>query len=327
MADAVWDERRLRMATDAAGVALWSWNVDTDQIAMDERAFELWGLPATDHITFEELSARVHPADQDMVREAFNATRDFSGAYETDFRIVHGRELRWVSARGRGDDQGIVGRIMFGVFLDVTVRKLAEEARDMVTGEMQHRIKNLFSLTSALTAIASRATGSKEAMADDLMRRLAALSVAHDLIHPAASEEQRAVSLQDLLAVLLKAYAPDGTGSQRVSISAPEVLVGEQAITSVAMIVHELATNSAKYGALSAAEGQLDVSCTAGDSDVDMVWTERGGPLLAMPAAPDGFGSKLTTRVIEHIGGSISRDWTHEGIIVSLRMDKARLGA
>src|SRR5688572_5293333 len=152
MDDGIWDARRLRIATDAAGVALWSWNVDTDQIAMDERAYDLWGVPVKDKITFEELSARIHPADLDKVRAAFNSTRELA-------------EVRWISARGRGDDQGIIGRIMFGVFLDVTVRKLAEEAREMITGEMQHRIKNLFGLTSALTAIASRVTDSKEAMA------------------------------------------------------------------------------------------------------------------------------------------------------------------
>jgi two-component sensor histidine kinase len=327
MADAVWDERRLRIATEAAGVALWSWNVDSDQIAMDERAFALWGLPPRDQITFEELSARIHPADLDKVRAAFNSTRDLTGAYETDFRILHGREVRWVSARGRGDDQGIVGRIMFGVFLDVTVRKLAEEAREMITGEMQHRIKNLFSLTSALTAIASRATESKKDMADDLMRRLFALSAAHNLIHPALSDQKRAVNLGDLLAVLLEAYAQGRSNAQSISIAAPQVLVGEHSITALAMIVHELATNSAKYGALSAAEGRLDVSCTESESEVELVWTERGGPVSAAPPAHEGFGSKLTARVVEQIGGSLTRDWMDDGVIVTLRMSKARLGA
>jgi two-component sensor histidine kinase len=327
MDNAVWDERRLRIATDAAGVALWSWNVDTDQIAMDERAFDLWGIPAREQITFEELSARIHPADLDKVRAAFNSTRDLKGAYETDFRILHGVEVRWISARGRGDDQDIIGRIMFGVFLDVTVRKLAEEAREMITGEMQHRIKNLFSLTSALTAIASRTSESKEDMARDLMGRLAALSAAHDLIHPAFGEQKRAVVLRDLLAVLLRADSEDCSRSQRVSISAPEVLVGEHSTTALAMIVHELATNSAKYGALSAAEGRLGVSCIEGEKEVELVWIERGGPTPDAPSGHDGFGSKLTARVIEQIGGSITRDWTHEGVIVTLRMSKARLGA
>jgi len=327
MKEAVWSERRLRIATDAAGVALWSWNVDSDQISMDKRAFELWGIPANDHITFEELSTRIHPADLDKVRAAFNSTRDLSGAYETDFRSIHDREVRWVSARGRGDDQGIIGRTMFGVFLDVTVRKLAEEAREMITGEMQHRIRNLFSLTAALTAIASRSTGSKKEMADDLMGRLAALSEAHDLIHPGFSEQKRAVILRELLGVLLKAYSQDSSNRQRVSISAPKVMVGEHSITALAMIVHELATNSAKHGALSAAEGTLDVSCIEGENDLELVWTERGGPPPDLPLVHEGFGSQLTARVVEQIGGAITREWTHEGVVVTLRMSKARLGA
>jgi len=327
MADAVWDERRLRIATEAAGVALWSWNVDSDQIAMDERAFDLWGVPARPRITFEELSARIHPADLDKVRAAFSATRDLSGAYETDFRILHGQDVRWVSARGRGDDQGIVGRIMFGVFLDVTVRKLAEEAREMITGEMQHRIRNLFSQTSALTAIASRSTRSKEEMANDLIRRLLALSAAHDLIHPGFSEQKRAVFLSDLLAVLLKAYSQDDAKSESVSISAPKVLVGEHSITALALIIHELATNSAKYGALSAAEGRLDVSCIEEDGEVELDWTERGAPPPTAPSGHDGFGSKLTASVVAMMGGTITRDWTQEGLNVTLRMSKARLGA
>ena len=184
MPGAVWDESRLRIATDAAGVALWAWNVDTDQIVMDARAFNLRGLPYKDTISFEELSACIHPADLDRVRAAFDSTKDLSGAYETDFRIRHDGDVCWVSSRGRGDEQGIVGRIMFGVFLDVTARKLAEEARELLAGEMQHRIKNLFSVASALTNMALRSSSSMDEMAHDIQNRLKALSAAHELIYP-----------------------------------------------------------------------------------------------------------------------------------------------
>ena len=151
----VWDANRLRIATDAAGVALWSWYVDTDEIALDERAHRLWGLPTTNGpVTFEDLSSHIHPHDLDRVRAAFTATRDILGPYEIDFRIMRGDDVRWVSARGRGEDQGIIGRTMFGVFLDVTERKLAEEAREMLASEMSHRVKNLFAIAAALSEIA-----------------------------------------------------------------------------------------------------------------------------------------------------------------------------
>jgi hypothetical protein len=177
-----------------------------------------------------------------------DSTRDRGGAYETDLRILHGHEVRWISARGRGDDQGIVGRIMSAVFADATVRKLAEEARETITGETQHRIKYRFGFTSVPTAIAAGAADSEKDMAKDLIRRLSALSVAHNLIHPAFSEQPGATP-GNLPGVLLKACSEIGAGTHSVSIAAPEVLVGEHSITAQAMTVHELA-NSTSYGAL-----------------------------------------------------------------------------
>ena len=289
MSGGVWDLRLMRTAAEAAGVALWSWNVDTDKITMDDRAFDLWGLPVREGITFEELSARIHPADLDKVRAAFAATREMFGPYETDFRILHEKgDVRWVSARGRGDDQGIIGRIMFGVFLDVTVRKQAEEAREMVTGEMHHRIKNLFAVSSALTHISSRTTATKEEMTEDLMRRLASLSAAHDLIRPGFNEQKEAAPLAEVLAVLLEPYA--GTG--QVHTQVPNVLVGENSATAVAMIVHELATNSVKYGALSIPSGRLELRGTDANGQVSLVSTETGGPAVAVPTEKPGFGSR-----------------------------------
>ena len=136
----VWDAERLRVATDAAGVALWSWNVDTDAIALDERARSLWGAPQRDDtVTFEELSTHIHPEDLNRVRDAFRATRAVPEAYEIDFRVSHDDEVRWISARGQGGDLGIVDRVVFGVFLDVTARKRAEEGHEMLAGEMSHR--------------------------------------------------------------------------------------------------------------------------------------------------------------------------------------------
>lgn len=96
-----WTAKQLRLAVDAAGVAMWSWNVDDDTFTMDRRGHELWDLPVRDRVSFEDLSTRIHPADKDRVRAAFSATRAILGPYETDFRIMHGSEVRWISARAR----------------------------------------------------------------------------------------------------------------------------------------------------------------------------------------------------------------------------------
>ena len=172
-------------------MALWAWNVDDDRFTMDERGFELWGLPWSDKVTFEELSANIHPADRDRVRAAFAATRAVMGPYETDFRIIVGDEIRWIAARGQGEDVGIVGRTMFGVFLDVTGRKQAEEGHELLAGEMSHRVKNLLAIAAALTTMTSRSAATTEEMARELTARLTALGRAHDLVRPLPDGQAR----------------------------------------------------------------------------------------------------------------------------------------
>jgi two-component sensor histidine kinase len=317
----------LRNAADAAGVSLWSWNVNTDKLTMDAHAYDLWGVVRSEDVTFESLSKNIHPEDGDRVRAAFAATRAVLGAYEIDFRILLGGVIRWISARGQGDDAGIRDGIMFGIFLDVTGRKQAEEAHELLAGEMSHRVKNLLHVASALTELTSRSAATTADMARDLSHRLTALGRAQDLVRPVPGQANETALLGDLLGILLAPYDDMGDFRGRVRVSVPKMAVGEDAATTLALVVHELATNSLKYGSLSAASGMLDVSCSDHvGKEVVMTWTERGGPSVVAPAAPAGFGSKMVTRgMSRQLGGSIAFDWSKEGLIVTLRMDRDRL--
>ena len=260
-------------------------------MTLDRRACELWGTPTSNRVTFETLSAKIHPQDLERVRTAFTATRGIVGSYEIDFRILLDDVVRWVSARGKGDDENIRAGVMFGIFLDVTQRKLAEEAHELIAGEMSHRVKNLLAVASALTKVTSHAATTQE-MAKDLTNRLITLGRVQDLVRPAAGQERRAVLLADLLTILLSPY--DGSGdTRRIRVAAPKINVGEAASTALALVIHELATNSAKYGALSVAAGLLDVTCAEDKSEVVVVWTERGGPMVAAFDKPPGYGSRM----------------------------------
>jgi two-component sensor histidine kinase len=325
----LWEPKNLVRAIEAAGITLWSWNVDTDALAMDDRSCVLWGVEPSKHVSFEDLSAHIHPADRDRVRAAFNATRAIIGPFEIDFRIMVEDELKWVSARGQGDDAGIVDRVMFGIFLDVTSRKQAEEGRELLAGEMSHRVKNLLAIASGLTNITSRSVTTVEDMAHELTLRLTALGRAHDLVRPVPGQRESPSSLLgDLLTVLLAPYDDLGAFSGRIRVSVPRTSVGEAATTIVAMIIHELATNSLKYGSLSVDTGTLDVSSTAHDEALTIVWTERGGPKVTVPTGEPGYGSKLVARsVTAHLHGAINYDWAEGGLIVTLRIDPERLAA
>ena len=324
----MWDENHLRLGVEAAGIALWAWNVDSDRLTMDDIGYELWTVPKGQTVTFEDLSANIHPADRDRVRAAFSATRGIVGAYEIDFRILIKDEVRWISARGRGDDEDIVGRVMFGVFLDVTGRKQAEEANELLAGEMSHRVKNLITMAGALTQMTSRSAETKEDMARELTHRLTALGRAHDLVRPVPGQVQNAALLGDLLSVLLTPYDDLGAFSGRIRVSVPRMGIGEAAATNLALVLHELATNSVKHGALSADAGLLDVACLVDKGMASIVWTERGGPLVEAPTTEKGFGSQLLNRIVtRHFGGSIDYDWAPEGLVATLHIPADRLDA
>jgi two-component sensor histidine kinase len=320
-----WDESRLRLAVLAAGVALWSWHIDTDRLDLDDLAFELWAISPSDNVTFEDLSKRIHPADRDRVRAAFAATKAIIGPYELDFRIIIDDEVRWISARGQGVEKDAADQVVLGIFLDVTGRKQAEEGHELLAGEMSHRVKNLLTIASSLTAITARSASTTTQMADDLMERLSALGRAHDLVRPLPGYQGKAVLLGDLLTVLLAPYDATGAFKGRIRVAVPRMGVGEGAATALALVFHELATNAMKYGALSHEEGTLDVSCDASADEMVVVWTERGGPPVSAPPGK-GFGSSLVARSMSRqLGGSLDHAWDPEGLIVTIRMNAGRL--
>lgn len=323
-----WSEDHLRLAIKAACVALWSWNVDDNSFYMDARGFELWALPHAEHVSFEDLSAHIHPADRDRVRAAFEATRSVAGSYEIDFRIIVEDEIHWISARGRGADAGIENREMFGIFLDVTGRKQAEEGNELLAGEMSHRVKNLLSIAAGLTSLTSRSAQSVEDMARELTQRLCALGRAHDLVRPLPGEQGKAALLGDLISVLLAPYDDTAAFSGRIRVAVPRMGVGYEAATTLAMVIHELATNAVKYGALSTAAGSLDISCRTEDADLYIVWAESGGPEIAKPPETQGYGSKLIERsVSSRFRGSLDYDWQRTGLVATLKVRKDRLAA
>jgi len=320
-----WGVDALERAVEAAGIAMWLWNVDTDDFEMDEHGYALWGISTGQSLTFELLSAKIHPADRDRVRAAFNATRNVIGPYEIDFRTLFGDDVRWISARGRGNDEDILGRMMAGVFLDVTGRKQAEESSELLAGEMSHRVKNLLGVASALARVTSRSASDVEDMTTQLTHRLTALGRAHDLVRPLPRDQGDAALLGDIFTVLLAPYDDMGAFAGRVRIALPRMGVGAKAADALALIVHELATNSLKYGSLSSDTGVLDVSGSVLGDNVRVTWTEHGGPRVEDVDGNHGFGKEMVRRSVENaLGGSINYEWPETGALVTMELN-ARL--
>jgi two-component sensor histidine kinase len=112
------------------------------------------------------------------------------------------------------------------------------------------------------------------------------------MVRPDFSQQKKAAQLGESLDTLLRPYANTDTETERVRVTTPQLLVGEKSATALALVVHELATNSIKYGALSNTNGVLDIKCSANGGEVELVWSESGGPLISKPSGRSGFGTR-----------------------------------
>lgn len=172
---------------------------------------------------------------------------------------------------------------------------------------MSHRVKNLLAIASGLTQMTSRSSSSIADMTSQLTERLTALGRAHDLVRPLPGGQGKAALLGDLITILLALYDETAAFSGRIRVAVPRMGMGEGAATGLALVIHELATNSLKYGCLSATTGTLDVSGSIDGDDVVLAWTEQGGPEVVTPQGAGGYGSRLLERTVStHLGGTIS---------------------
>jgi PAS domain S-box-containing protein len=203
----------------------------------------------------------------------------------------------------------------YGVNTDVSDQIKAEHELSVLSDELSHRIKNIFSVVTGLIGISSRSVPVAKAFAADLHHRINALATAHSFIRPATTGSGPMGSrplLHALFHTLLAAYQE----RDRVSITGDDILIRDRAGTALALMIHELATNSIKYGSLSVPGGRLDIVTKLSDHSLRIDWIEHDGPPVVAPLSM-GFGSNLTRISIEaQLGGRITYDWQAQGLIV-----------
>lgn len=198
--------------------------------------------------------------------------------------------------------------------------------QEMLTMEMSHRLKNLFAVTDGMIRGSARAAESVQAMADSLSGRLHALASAHALVRrqaPRAGDSARHTDLNDLIGAIVEVHDPEGS---RFALQGESVVCGDQATTALALVVHELATNATKYGALSGPAGRVAVHWSMDGENLSLTWVEQGGPPLRGTPGRKGFGTALIARTIEgQLRGRLDLDWTSDGLRMRASIPQARL--
>ena len=232
----------------------------------------------------------------------------------------------WVSPIVRdGTLQGAVC-----TFSDITERRKSQEQQSLLLRELNHRVKNLFAVANSIVVLSARSAKSAKELVASISGRLGALARAHDLVMPRpggqATQTDESTGLDQLLQKIFSSYLTSPEESGRVVVNGPSLLIGPRSVTHLALILHELATNAAKYGALSVPEGSVHIDWARLNDVLLMKWEERGGPALAAPPESEGFGTLLCRHSVNgQFGGTLSRTWNLTGLAVELSIPMERL--
>jgi PAS domain S-box-containing protein len=312
---------RLQLALAAAEIGVWEYDIASGRVIWDKRILRAAGLPDEVDLELnydEHFLPIVNAEDRDRVDAAIKATAREGRELNVEYRIrppgltgdiwVASAGMRVVRADGRVN--------VIGTAVDISEDIKALEEREIIAQELSHRIKNIFSVISGMIGLSARTYPETRELADQLRARIAALGRAHDFVRTHGPASPAGTVPATLHGLARQLFAPYVSGSDEpFEVRGDDIEVDDRAATPLALLFHELATNSAKYGALSRDGGRVTIDVERGTHAVEIRWKEQGGPPVAAIPAHKGFGSRLTTLSVEaQLGGTISHDWAGDGL-------------
>jgi PAS domain S-box-containing protein len=290
----------------------WDWDWVSGDWMWDEGQFHIFGVdPKTFIVTPASVQALLHPDDTGELNEAMAQFSKGARSYEAEFRINRpDGETRWCvgTAAATTDKTGRVVRVS-GVTVDITERKRAEQRQTLLVREVDHRAKNALALAQSIVRLTRGET--VKAYVQAVEGRISALARVHTILSLSSWQGAEIGKLVD------EELAPYATGDQ-ISFRGAEIQLEPATAQTLALALHELVTNSAKYGALSTLSGRLSLKWRINGDFLQLVWEEKDGPAVEKPASR-GFGTRSVIASIEsQLGGQAEFDWRAEGLICRL---------
>jgi PAS domain S-box-containing protein len=313
-------EEQLRTAAEAAQFGVHEYDVVHDRALRSPQFLKILGADEGDTTaSFEAGLDFVHPDDRDATRRhKQQILMGAGGPYQLEYRIRRrDGQVRWVMDRGQliCDGAGKPLRVI-GVVLDITEIKEAELRQYLLFDELNHRVKNTLAIVQALAQQTLRARPDPQQFAEAFSDRLASLARAHSLL---TNESWRGAGLRDIVTTALEAFVDEG---RPVEITGEAVMIPPNVTITLSLMLHELATNAAKYGALSVAGGRLTIRWSTVHSTssimIDLLWQEDDGPPVS-PPKDSGFGSRLLGGSARQLGAVFEVDYAAQGLRCRLR--------
>lgn len=307
-------EERRGLALVAGNMGSWDWDRTNGDCLWDEGQYRIFGVDQKNFaVTAENVRSLIHPDDWPVLQTAVEKLFKTPKSHQAEFRVRRPNgEVRWClgTAAPTIDAAGNVVRIS-GVTVDITDRKESEERQALLAREVDHRAKNALALVQSIIRL-TRA-GSIANYVEAVEGRIKALSRAHTVL--SLSRWQGA----DLAGLVEEELTPFMTNDpNKVVVQGPKVLLQPTHAQTLALALHELATNAAKYGALSTPAGCVKLIWELKSGDLVFTWSETGGPAAELPVSP-GFGTRIILASIQgQLGGKVNFDWRKEGLLCSM---------
>jgi len=308
-------EDRRTLALAAGRMGSWDWDLVRRDCAWDEGQRAIFGVDEAFAVTPASIRRLIHRGDRKLLFKAIKQVRRHAGSHQVEFRICRpDGGVRWClgTAASTGDSADNVFRVS-GVTIDITDRKDAEERQSLLAREVDHRDKNALAVVHAIVCL-TRADNIKQYVAA-VEGRIQALARVHSLL----SESRWRGA--DITRLIHEELAPFRTPNyDRIRISGRSLSLSSSNAQALALALHELATNAAKYGALSLPSGGVDVEWDLKGGNVVLSWIERGGPPVEHSAS-GGFGIRVVKASVEsQLGGTVAFDWRREGLRCLIRI-------
>ncbi|HZQ02277.1 MAG TPA: HWE histidine kinase domain-containing protein [Reyranella sp.] len=311
-------EEQLRTAADAAQFGAHQYDVANDRSIRSPQLRQILGVDDAGDATFESGLALVHPDDRAAVRLHKEQILASEENYQLAYRIRRpDGEVRWVMDRGKviRDAWGKAQRVV-GVLLDITDLKAAEQRQRLLFDELNHRVKNTLAIVQSLAQQTLRTKPGPEEFAGAFEDRLASLARAHNLL---TRESWRGATLDRIVHNAMEPFADSGG---RITVEGPTVVVPAGSTITLCLMLHELATNAARYGALSTPQGNVAIAWSLSRNgallNIDLQWHERNGPTVSPPTRK-GFGSRLLAASARQLNAELGVDYDPAGVRYRLR--------
>ena len=306
-------EEYLHILADSIPAIAWSATPDGHFDYFNQRMVDFTGLPD------DQRGTAFHPEDWKKASARWERSLKTGEIYEIEHRLRrHDGAYRWMISRALPvrDSEGKILR-WFGTAVDIHDIYEASEARELLANELSHRIKNIFAVVAGLVSLSARKHPEAKEFAAGLTSTITALGRAHDFVRPVDGATRG-----HLRRLLEELFAPYGSGDgARVRVSGDDMAISTRTATPLALVFHELATNSAKYGALASGDGIVSLKIADKGNAVKLHWREKGGkPPKKDPK--EGFGSRLVEMSVQQLGGTWKRKFDDGGLVVEMTLPK-----